>query len=223
MDIWLTGCTSGLGRALVPEFVDRGHRVVGCGRNEAALDELTSAYPEHHWAQVDVTDDGAVAAFAREALDRVGPPQLLINNAGVINNPASLWEVTAAEFDVVMKVNVSGVANVIRHVLPSMLAIGTGVVANLSSGWGRSTAPEVAPYCASKWAIEGLTSALAQELPSGLAAVAVSPGIVATEMLRQCWPDTADNFPTPASWATTAAPFFLGLDPSYNGQSVSTP
>lgn len=223
MDIWLTGCTSGLGRALVPEFVERGHRIVGCGRNETALDELTAAYPDHHWAQVDLTNDDAVSAFAQEALDQVGPPELLINNAGVINDPAKLWEISAADFDAVINVNVSGVANVLRHVVPSMIAAGTGVIANLSSGWGRSTAPEVGPYCASKWAIEGLTSALAQELPSGLAAVAVSPGIVATEMLRQCWPDTADNFQTPDLWATTAAPFFLELNANNNGQSISAP
>jgi len=223
MDIWLTGCTSGLGRALVPEFVERGHRIVGCGRNQQALDELTAEFPEHRWAQVDLTDDAAVAAFAREALDEVGAPQLLINNAGVINNMANLWEISATEFNTVMDVNVNGVANVIRHVVPAMLAAGTGVIANLSSGWGRSASPNVAPYCASKFAIEGLTSALAQELPAGLAAVAVNPGIIATEMLYQCWPDTAGGFPAPEQWAKTAAPFFLDLDVSNNSQSISAP
>jgi NAD(P)-dependent dehydrogenase (short-subunit alcohol dehydrogenase family) len=91
----------------------------------------------------------------------------------------------------------------------------------MSSGWGRSTAAEVAPYCASKWAVEGLTKALAQELPSGLAAVAVNPGIIDTDMLRTCWADGAASFPTPAQWAVRAAPFLLGLSRRDNGRSLN--
>lgn len=111
----------------------------------------------------------------------------------------------------------------IRRAAPAMVSAGTGVIANLSSGWGRSTSPGMAPYCASKWAIEGLTSALAQDLPVGIAAVAVNPGIVATDMLRKCWPDTADSFPTPEQWATTAAPFLLELTAADNGRAVTAP
>jgi len=223
MNIWLIGCTAGLGRAMVPEFHERGHRLVGSGRNNAALDELSAQYPDDHFVQVDVADDSSVAAFAQTALAATGAPDLLINNAGVINEPANLWEIDAAEFDKVIDVNVKGVANMIRHVVPAMIANGSGVIANLSSGWGRSTSPHVAPYCTSKWAVEGLTSALAQELPSGIAAVAVNPGIIATNMLRTCWPDTADEFGSPESWATTAAPFFLDLKPADNGRSLNAP
>jgi NAD(P)-dependent dehydrogenase (short-subunit alcohol dehydrogenase family) len=92
----------------------------------------------------------------------------------------------------------------------------------MSSGWGRSTSPEVAPYCASKWAVEGLTQALAQELPSGLAAVAVSPGVVDTDMLRSCWADSAASCPSPEVWAKGATNFLLSLGAEHNGQSLST-
>jgi NAD(P)-dependent dehydrogenase (short-subunit alcohol dehydrogenase family) len=102
-----------------------------------------------------------------------------------------------------------------------MIGRGRGVIVNMSSGWGRSTAPEVAPYCASKWAVEGLTKALAQELPAGLAAVAVNPGIIDTDMLRTCWAEEAGGFPAPAEWAQRAAPFLLGLSPSDNGRSLT--
>lgn len=223
MDIWVIGCTAGLGRSLVPEFDSRGHRLIGCGRNADALAELSGQYPAHHFAQVNIADDAGVRAFAQKAVTEVGAPDLLINNAGVINEPASLWEIDADEFDHVIDVNVKGIANVIRHVVPAMAERGSGVIANLSSGWGRSTSPGMAPYCASKWAVEGLTSALAQDLPHGLAAVSVNPGVIATDMLRQCWPDTADNFPTPESWATTAAPFFLELTAADNGRQLSAP
>ena len=88
--------------------------------------------------------------------------------------------------------NIKGVASVIRYFTPAMIDRGTGVIVNFSSGWGRSTSPEVAPYCATKWAIEGLTGALSQELPAGLAAVALNPGVIDTDMqadLRQASPD----------------------------------
>lgn len=68
------------------------------------------------------------------------------------------------------------------------------IIVNISSGWGRSTSPEVAPYCASKWAIEGLTQALAQELPSGMVTVALNPGIIHTDMLNICFGEEAKYY-----------------------------
>jgi NAD(P)-dependent dehydrogenase (short-subunit alcohol dehydrogenase family) len=110
---------------------------------------------------------------------------------------------------------------VIRHFLPAMLEQGRGEVVNFSSGWGRSTAPEVAPYCATKWGIEGLTQALAAELPRGLAAVPVNPGIIHTDMLESCFGPDAASFPEPADWARRAAPFLLSLGPKDNGRPCS--
>jgi NAD(P)-dependent dehydrogenase (short-subunit alcohol dehydrogenase family) len=118
-------------------------------------------------------------------------------------------------------VNIRGVANVIRHFVPAMVAKKKGVIVNLSSGWGRSVSPEVAPYCASKWAIEGLTKALAEELPAGMAAIPLNPGVIDTDMLRQAWADGAASYPKAEAWAKTAAPFILKLGPKANGQSVS--
>jgi NAD(P)-dependent dehydrogenase (short-subunit alcohol dehydrogenase family) len=112
---------------------------------------------------------------------------------------------------------------VIRHVVPAMIARGSGVIVNLSSGWGRSTSPEVAPYCASKWAIEGLTRALAQELPRGLAAVPLNPGIIDTAMLRSCFGESASEHPGPEEWARAAIPFLLGLGPKDNGKPLTVP
>jgi hypothetical protein len=98
---------------------------------------------------------------------------------------------------------------------------GKGVIVNMSSGWGRSVAPDVAPYCASKWAIEGLTKALAQELPDGMAAVPLNPGVIDTDMLRTCFQDGASSYPKADAWARTAGPFILGLGPKDNGRSLS--
>ena len=120
-------------------------------------------------------------------------------------------------------VNIKGTVSVIRYFLPCMIATGKGVVVNFSSGWGRSTDAEVAPYCATKWAIEGLTQALAQELPAGMAAVALNPGIINTEMLQSCFGDSAASYPTPEQWAKTAVPFLLKLGPKDNGKQLTAP
>jgi NAD(P)-dependent dehydrogenase (short-subunit alcohol dehydrogenase family) len=97
------------------------------------------------------------------------------------------------------------------------------VIVNFSSGWGRSVSAEVAPYCASKWAIEGLTKALAAELPPGMAAVPLNPGIIDTEMLRSCFGASAGSFPDADRWSRVAAPFLLSLDERHNGESLTVP
>ena len=164
-----------------------------------------------------------MATFAAEVLEVGGVPDLLLNNAGVINRNAVLKDLPAVEFDQVIATNIGGVANVIRHFLPAMESAGRGVIANFSSYWGKSTAPEVAPYCATKWAIEGLTQSLAQEIPSGLAAVAFNPGIIDTDMLRSCFGKSASSYPSPGEWAQGAVPLLAGLGPQDNGRSVTAP
>jgi NAD(P)-dependent dehydrogenase (short-subunit alcohol dehydrogenase family) len=150
-----------------------------------------------------------------------GAPQLLLNNAAVINKNAKLWEVSAGEFSSVLDVNVKGVVNVIRHFAPAMISEGKGIIVNFSSGWGRSTDAEVAPYCASKWAIEGLTLSLAQELPKGLAAISLNPGIINTEMLQSCFGESASAYPSAQQWAKRAVPFLLGLTAADNGKQMT--
>jgi len=222
--IVLTGATRGLGRALVAGFAARGCTVLGCGRSVELVEELRGTYgAPHDFAALDVADDGAVRGWASALIQRHGAPDLLLNNAALMNHPAPLWEVEAAEVDAMLAVNLGGTVNLIRHFLPSMIAAGRGVVVNFSSGWGRSTAPEVAPYCMTKWGVEGLTRALASELPSGLAAVPVNPGIIATDMLRRCWGANADTFADPETWARSAVPFLLGLGPADNGRSRDVP
>ncbi len=219
--IVLTGGTRGCGRALVEYFIKQGHVVAACGRTEKKVAELRAHFDAmHDFTTLDVTDDEAVARWAARITATHGSPDFLVNNAATIASNAPLWLVPAAEITAVLDVNVRGTVNIIRHFLPAMIAAKRGVVVNFSSGWGRSTSPEVAIYCASKFAIEGLTQALAQELPTGLAAVAFNPGIIDTEMLRSCWADGAAAHPRPAEWAKTAGPFLLNLATADNGRSL---
>lgn len=220
--IVLTGCSRGLGRAMTESFVALGHVVHGCSRSESMIAEMRHAQkPPHTFHAVDVTDDAQVARWADELLAAAGPPDLLVNNAAIINRNSPLWKVPASDFDELMRVNVCGVANVIRHFVPAMVAAKRGVIVNFSSGWGRSVSPEVAPYCATKFAIEGLTRALAEELPGGMAAVPLNPGIIDTDMLRRCFGDEAGSYPAPSEWAKRAVPLLLSLGPKDNGMSLS--
>ncbi len=217
----ITGATRGLGRAMADEFIRRGHTVAGCGRSPSMIENLARQYPApHRFDVVDVADDVQVADWTRNLLDASGAPDLVLNNAALANPCVPLWEVPPDEFSDVIDVNIKGVYHVIRHFVPAMIERGTGVIVNFSSEWGRSTSPEVAPYCTTKWAIEGLTRALAQELPNGLATVAYSPGIIDTDMLRICFGAEAANHIKPEDWAKESVTQLLELGPRDNGRSL---
>jgi len=220
----ITGASRGLGRALALGFAAEGWTVSACATDPAALASLEDELgPAHLVLPCDVTQAAEVGDFAARVLDRCGAPDLLLNNAALVNRNAPLWEVPAEEFSRVIDVNLKGVHLVIRSFLPAMIRRGKGVVVNFSSGWGRSTSPEVAPYCATKWGIEGLTAAMAAELPKGLAAVALNPGIIDTRMLRSCFGEAAGDFPTPERWARAAVPYLASLGARHNGQPLTVP
>lgn len=222
--IVITGVSRGLGREMAKGFAARGHTIAGCARSADALKSLRTKLPSPHlFETVDITDDEAVSDFAEAVLSKLGTPDLLINCAAIINRSAPLWEISAEEFSAVTSANIDGTANVIRHFVPAMIDAGSGVIVNFSSGWGRSTSPDVAPYCATKWAIEGLTQALAQELPAGLAAVPFNPGIIDTEMLRSCFGEGSSNYPDAEEWAESAVPFLEKIGPQDNGRPLTCP
>jgi NAD(P)-dependent dehydrogenase (short-subunit alcohol dehydrogenase family) len=220
----ITGVTKGLGRGMAEEFARLGHTVIGCGRDKSAIAELGARFPKpNDFAVVNVASDTEVQQWATRILQTHAPPDLLLNNAALINKNAPLWKVPAQEFSNVIDVNIKGVTNVIRHFVPAMVERRSGVIVNFSSGWGRSTDAEVAPYCATKWAIEGLTQALAQELPSGMAAIPLNPGVINTDMLQSSFGGSASSYPAPHEWAKRAVPFLLKLGPKDNGKPLSAP
>jgi len=213
-NVLITGVSRGLGRALATGIRDQGHRVVGCARQSTEL-------PGCRVDVVDLADDAAVGNWIKDVVQHWGVPDLVINNAAIINPNQPLWEVPYADFEQLVRINIQGVFSVIRHVVPAMIENQQGIIANLSSGWGRSVSADVASYCCSKWGIEGLTLALAEDLPQGLAAVPVNPGIINTDMLQSCFGENASGAPTADEWAQRAVPFFLNLNASENGQSLS--
>src|SRR5437763_13217079 len=143
--IVITGVTRGLGMAMAAKFVELGHTVLGCGRSRDVIEQLRSSYrPPHEFAAVDVASESQVEPWAARLLSSNGAPDLLINNAAVINQNAPLWQVPAEEFDRLIDINIKGVANVLRHFVPAMVARKLGVIVNFSSTWGRSVAENVA-------------------------------------------------------------------------------
>ena len=198
----MTGASKGIGRALVAALEGAGCDVTAVSR--------TSEPP------CDVTDPAHVDALYR----RTGPVDLLVNNAALIHEPAPLWEVPLEEWRRLLETNVVGMVSVLRRYLPSMNERGRGVVVNLSSTWGRSTAPRQAPYCATKFAVEGLSGALASEVAPGVVVVAVNPGVVATDMLATAFGGNASAGTPPEECARSFLRMLRGLDGTWNGRSV---
>lgn len=220
----ITGASRGLGRAMVDGFVAAGHTVAGCARSRAAIEELRNVYGSpHQFAVVDISNDEQVESWAASILANLGPPDVLINSAALINENAPLWETTPAEFSRLVDVNIKGVHNTIFHLVPAMVGRQAGVVVNFSSYWGRSTSSNVAAYCATKWAIEGLSRALADDLPSGMASIALNPGVIHTDMLESTFAEGAKSYPSPKDWADSAVPYILQFGPDHNGDSVTVP
>ncbi|CAK7357197.1 unnamed protein product [Dovyalis caffra] len=173
--VLITGVGKGLGRALALELDKRGHTVIGCCRSQDNLNSLQSQFSSsdnHHLLlTADVKSNSSVEEFARVVAEKKGVPDIIVNNAGTINPNKKIWEVSEEEFDSVIDTNLKGIANMLRHFIPLMLPNKQGIIVNSSSGWGRSGAAlvskckqskQVAPYCASKWAVEGLSRAVAE-------------------------------------------------------------
>lgn len=224
--VLITGVSRGLGRALALELAGRGHTIIGCARSEEKLNALRAEIPqprkqEHLLTPIDVRSDASVKDLAKLVVEAGKVPDIIVNNAGTINKNNRIWDVPAEEFDTVMDTNVKGIANVLRHFLPLLIQKRHGFVVNVSSGWGRSAAAEVAPYCATKWAVEGLTRAVAKELPPGVAIVALSPGVVNTDMLASCFGSSASFYQSPENWAPKAAAMILNFTMEDNGASLT--
>lgn len=218
----ITGVAQGLGRALAEEFIAQSHRVIGCDVDGGAIASLQRQHGSvHPFTVVDITDVAQVECWVAQWIAD-SPPDLLINNAGVMHPLAPLWEIPTTVCDRTLDVNLRGTVNVLRNVLPAMVVQRRGMVVNISARWGRVGAAGAAPFCASKWAIEGLTQALAQELPTGMGAVTLSPGVVNTPALATIYgAEKAASYMAPDAWAGQAVLYLLGLSPDLSGQALT--
>jgi NAD(P)-dependent dehydrogenase (short-subunit alcohol dehydrogenase family) len=181
--VWLiTGCSSGLGRALAEHALDRGDRVAVTARGRAAVAGLAARYGDRALAlELDVTDPASVAAAVQESEKTFGRIDVLVNNAGY----GYLAAVEEGEDDAVRDLyatNVHGVVTVLKAVLPGMRARRAGHVVNISSFGGLAAFAATGYYHATKFALEGLSESLAAELaPLGIKVTIVEPGGLRTQ------------------------------------------
>ena len=163
----VTGAESGIGAACVARFRREGIETVSFDLSSAAD------------FQLDVSDGPAVNAAVAE----VGPVDIVINSAGVIGPNRPLWEITDAEWQGTFSVNVNGVFNLCRAVVPAMREKGWGRIVNIASIAGKEGNPNLAAYSASKGAVIALTKALGKELAtSGVLVNAIAPAVIETPM-----------------------------------------
>jgi len=221
--VFLTGCTSGLGRVLADEFRAMGHTVIGCARRADRIERMRADFGTPHAFHVcDVTDENAVAALALEV--GRGHVDVVIANAGIGTSSALPWKADSAEWRRVVDTNLNGVFYVDKHFGNLLVEQAKTADAplkrlvNLASGFSHTTSHINAGYCASKWGVEALSKAFAQGLRAeGLAnrviCVPLAPGVVKSEF-NQYGADAG-------AWARDAAPFILDLSEKDNGASMS--
>ena len=175
---WLiTGASSGLGYALAEYALQQGDRVALGARSQAAMAALAARYPERALAlALDVTNAEQRAAAVQQTELRFGAIDVLVNNAG-IDYVGAIEEQEERDYRAIFEVNFFGAVSMLRLVLPGMRARRQGTIVNVSSMDGIASLPVNGFYSSSKFALEGLTESLWQEIePIGLRAFLVEPG-----------------------------------------------
>jgi NAD(P)-dependent dehydrogenase (short-subunit alcohol dehydrogenase family) len=177
----VTGANSGIGRATAIHLARAGHRVAGTVRSVARAEKLQrmaeEAGVEVELFELDVADDESVRAGFELILGEMGHVDNLVNNAGIGGN-AVAEECPTDLYLSVMNVNLCGAVRCLQAVLPQMRERRSGAIVNISSVAGRIAAIAQSPYVASKWAFEGLSEGLAQELaPFGIRVAIIEPGV----------------------------------------------
>ncbi len=181
--VWfITGCSTGFGRELARIILERGGRAVVTARDASRVEDIAAGFPEHALAlSLDVTQPSQVADTVKQAEAKFGAVDVLVNNAGY-GYMAAIEEGEEDEIRAQFEANVFGLVAMTKAVLPGMRARGRGHIVNLSSIGGLVGFPGVGYYNASKFAVEGLSEALANEIrPLGLGVTIVEPGPFRTD------------------------------------------
>lgn len=189
--VFITGCSTGIGRETALKFRDRGIKVAATARKPETLAGEES--DDFIAIECDVNSTESVESAVAEAERRLGPIEVVINNAGY-GQPGPVEEVTEEEMRAQFETNVFGVHRVIRAAVPRLRDSGRGKVINVSSVAGRISTPFLGVYSASKFAVEALSDSLRVELrPFGIKVVVIEPGPITTEF-ESTARDASDRF-----------------------------
>jgi NAD(P)-dependent dehydrogenase (short-subunit alcohol dehydrogenase family) len=203
MATWLiTGCSTGLGRALAPSVLARGHNAVVTARNASTLQDIAAAYPDTALAlPLDVTDTAQISSVVQQAWTRFGGVDVLVNNAGY-GYRAAVEEADDADIRQLFDTNVFGAVDMIKAVLPDMRAKRAGSILNISSIGARIKPAGSGYYSATKAALEGLSGSLHKELqPLGINVTVIEPGAFRTDFAGRSLTQSATAI---ADYAETA-------------------
>lgn len=183
MATWLiTGCSTGLGRALAQAVLAHGHNAVVTARNAATLEDIASGFPDTALAlPLDVTDKVQISSAVEQAQTRFGGVDVLVNNAGY-GYRSAVEEADDADIRQLFDTNVFGAVDMIKAVLPGMRANRSGSILNISSIAARISPAGSGYYSATKAALEGLSGSLHKELqPLGINVTVIEPGAFRTD------------------------------------------
>ncbi|MGV9361720.1 oxidoreductase [Amycolatopsis sp. NPDC003731] len=181
--VWLiTGCSAGFGREIALAALAAGDRVLATARRPETLTELQDRGGDRlRTAALDVTDAGQIDTAVKAALEAFGRIDVVVNNAGS-GSVGAVEELTMDELRALMDVMFFGAVAVTKAVLPHLRAQGSGTVVQISSMGGQLSPPGYGAYCATKFALEGISEALAAEVaPFGVRVLIVEPGAFRTE------------------------------------------
>ena len=179
---FITGVSSGFGRELTRQLLERGDRVVGTVRDTVKVADLRKQYPETFRAEVlDVTDTAGIRTVIERSFAQLGRIEVIISNAGY-GLLGAAEEVSDAQVEHIVATNLLGPIQLIRAVLPHLRAQGGGRVIQISSYGGQVAFPGISMYHATKWGIEGFVESVAQEVATfGIGMTLVEPGGARTE------------------------------------------
>ena len=182
----LTAGAAGIGRVTLQTLVEAGARAVTCDVDQAALDRLRGEVPTVPAIRADVAEADDVDRLFALAEEQLGGLDILVNNAGIAGPTGPIEEILPDDWRRCLEVNLTGQYLCARRAVPLIKAAGGGSIVNLSSAAGRFGFALRTPYCASKWAVVGLTKALAIELgPDQIRVNAICPGAVEGERINR--------------------------------------
>jgi NAD(P)-dependent dehydrogenase (short-subunit alcohol dehydrogenase family) len=187
----VTGAAAGIGEAIAVRLANAGATVAIADVNLSGAQRVAAALPNRSLAiEANVADATSVARAVEQVLQQTGQIDILVNNAGIAGPAAYIWEQTDEDWQRNIAINLTGVFNFCRAVVPHMRSRSYGRIVNIASIAGKEGNPRMTPYSATKAGVIGLTKALGKEVATdGICVNAVSPAVVQTQILDQLTPE----------------------------------
>ena len=215
-NIVIAGASSGLGNALAREYLKQGHQVFGCGRTQKIfIDSI-------HYTSVDLTESAEVSSWLADIVSGNNHIDVCINCAGSLAAGKSLWEYDAEETRSMIDINIVGLCNLIRSVIPHMKQQGYGRFITMASNPAGYPPQGLGLYALCKSAVEQLIVLLGDELSEVVTVVALYPGMINTPMLQKSiGKEAAEAYQKPEMWAQRAGNALININNKYQGRHIS--